>query len=124
VDDEELRVRVLPAPGGDVDELAECTGLLRAELMDSDVDSVDLVAGDDVPPQAKGLGGIVGWLAVRFGSAEGVRAVLGAIGGWCSRTNRSVEVSYGGDVLKMTGVTTSQQERIIDAWLARHATSS
>jgi hypothetical protein len=32
-----------------------------------------------------------------------------------------VEVSIGGDVLKVTGVTTRQQEKVIDTWLARHA---
>jgi hypothetical protein len=31
-----------------------------------------------------------------------------------------VEISIGGDVLKVTGVT-SQQGELIDAWLARHA---
>jgi hypothetical protein len=32
-----------------------------------------------------------------------------------------VEVNIGGDVLKVTGVTSQQQGEIIDAWLARHA---
>jgi hypothetical protein len=32
-----------------------------------------------------------------------------------------VEIAYAGDVLKVTGVTAAQQEKIIDAWLARHA---
>jgi hypothetical protein len=32
-----------------------------------------------------------------------------------------VELSIGGDVLKVTGATSQQQEKIIDGWLARHA---
>ncbi len=32
-----------------------------------------------------------------------------------------MEVSVGGDVLKVTAVTSQQQREIIDAWLARHA---
>jgi hypothetical protein len=32
-----------------------------------------------------------------------------------------VEVSIDGDVLKLTGATSQQQEKIVDAWLARHA---
>jgi hypothetical protein len=116
-----LRVRVVQAPDGDVAELAELTGLLRAELLDLDVNSVDLPA-DDVPPgQAKGLAAVVGWLTVRFGTVEGLRAVVSALCGWVSRTNRVVEISVGGDVLKLTGVTSEQQDRIIDGWLARHA---
>lgn len=40
---------------------------------------------------------------------------------WALRTGRTVEVTIGGDMLKVTGVTTQQQEKIIDTWLARHA---
>jgi len=32
-----------------------------------------------------------------------------------------VEVSIGGDALKVTAVTSQQQREIIGAWLARHA---
>lgn len=70
---------------------------------------------------AKGLGILAGWLVVQFGSISGLRAVVDVVRGWAARTHRVVEVSYGGDVLKVTGVTSEQQERIIDAWLARHA---
>jgi hypothetical protein len=31
-----------------------------------------------------------------------------------------VEVSIGGDSLKVIGATSQEQEKIIDAWLARH----
>jgi hypothetical protein len=41
--------------------------------------------------------------------------------GWSSRTGRTVEVTIGEDTLKLTGVTSQQQEKIIDGWLARHA---
>ena len=47
--------------------------------------------------------------------------MLAVVCGWASRTGRTVEVSIGGDVLKVTGVTSHQQGEIIDAWLARHA---
>jgi hypothetical protein len=58
---------------------------------------------------------------VQFGTLDGLRAVLAAVRGWASRTGRTVEVSIGGDALKVTGATSKQQEMIIDAWLARHA---
>ena len=44
--------------------------------------------------------------------------------GFASRTGRTVEVSIGGDELKLTGATSQQQEQIINAWLARHASGS
>jgi hypothetical protein len=114
-------VRVLPAPDGDAEELAELTGLLRAELLDLDAGSVDLPADEAAPGRAKGLAALVGWLTVRFGTAEGMRAAVAAVRGWAARTNRTVEVSVGGDVLKLTGVSSEQQDRVIDGWLARHA---
>jgi hypothetical protein len=46
---------------------------------------------------------------------------MAAVGLWTSRTRRTVEVSIDGDPLKVTGVTSQQQEKIIDARLARHA---
>jgi len=121
---EGLTVRVEPIVGSDAEELAEMAKRLQTELLDLDVDAVDPLTVDKVPDHAKGLGTMAGWLAVRFGTIEGLRAVFGAIGAWCVRTNRTVEVSYGADVLKVTGVDARQQKQIIDAWLARHAPSA
>jgi hypothetical protein len=119
--DDGLVVRVQPAPEGDMEELADLTALLRADLLELDVDSVDPVPVEAAPEQAKGVAELVGWLAVRFGTVETLRAVVSAVRGWAARTSRVVEVSVGGDVLKLTGVTSEQQDRIIDGWLARHA---
>jgi hypothetical protein len=118
---EGMRVRVRPAPDADAEELAELTRLLHAELLDLDVVSVDLPADEAAPGRAKGLAALVGWLTVRFGTAEGLRAAVAAVRGWAARTNRTVEVSVGGDVLRLTGVSSEQQDRVIDGWLARHA---
>ena len=45
--------------------------------------------------------------------------MLATVRGWASRTGRTVEVSIGGDALKVAAVTSQQQGEIIDAWLAR-----
>ena len=58
---------------------------------------------------------------MQFGTLDGLRAVVAAMRGWTSRTGRTVEVSIGGDVLKVTAVASQQQREIIDAWLARHS---
>jgi hypothetical protein len=118
-----LTVRVRLAPDGDTDELIEATGRLRAELLELDVAAVDPISEATAPEHAKGLATVAGSLLVRFGPA-GLRAVVDAVRVWATRTNREVEVNYGGDVLKVSGVTTAQQEKIIDAWLARFATGS
>lgn len=107
-------------PSEDDEELAALTDLLRAELLALDVDAVDRPA-DDGPEGAKGAGALLGLLAVQLKGVETLRAVLGAIRGWAAQGRREVEVRYGDEVLRVTGATREQQERLVDAWLARHA---
>ena len=90
-----------------------CSLLMRPRLL--------LVTADAAPVGAKGLGTAAGWLVAQVGTLDGLRAAVAAVRGWARRTGRTVEVSIGGDVLKVTGVTSQQQGEIIDAWLARHA---
>jgi hypothetical protein len=70
---------------------------------------------------AKGLADVVGGLVVQLGTVDGLRAVLRAVAGWAARTGHRVEVSYGEDRLIVKGVTSAQQEQIIDDFIARHA---
>ena len=115
-----LIVRVRLAGDGDAEELAELTGRLRAELLDLDVQAVEPVPDADSPEGAKGLPAVAGWLAVHLGK-EGLRALLALVADWVFRNDRAVEISSGGDVLKLSQATREQQGRIIDAWLAQHA---
>jgi hypothetical protein len=125
VDVDGLIVQVLPVDDSDVEELADLAGRLRAELLGVEVASVSPLTTDTVPEGAKGIDGrLAGWLLVQFGTADGLRAVMVAVRNWASRTTRSVEVSIGGDALKVTGATFHQQEQIINAWLERHAAGS
>jgi hypothetical protein len=112
-------VRVSPASDDDPGELAELTGGLRAELLDLDVVAVDSVAEGEVPEGAKGLPAVVGWLVLHLGR-ERLRTVLDKIADWASRNNRAVEVTLGGDMLKLGRATRDQQNKVIDAWLAQH----
>jgi hypothetical protein len=123
-DTDRLILQVLPAADGDAEELADLAGGLCAELLAADVASVAPLTDDAVPARAKGVGTLAGWLVAQFGTLDGLRAAVTAVRGWARRTGRTVEVSIGGDVLKVTGVTSQQQGEIIDAWLARHAAGS
>jgi hypothetical protein len=116
-----LMLRVRLAAGSDVEELVEATGWLRAELLELDVARVEPVSDTAAPEGAKGLGELVGWLMLQLGTMSGLPAVVDTAGAWARRSDREVEISYGGDVLRVTGVSSAQQERMIDAWLARHA---
>jgi hypothetical protein len=116
-------VQVCPGPGDDAGELAELAALLRGELLGLDVSAVDWLPDEAVPPGAKGVASVAGWLAVQLGP-EALRAVLAKVADWVTRNDRVVEVSYGGDTLKLGRATREQQERIIDGWLARHPAGS
>src|SRR5215469_11190001 len=118
-----LVLRVCPDPEDDAGDLADLAGLLRGELLGLDVSAVDQLVDEAIPPGAKGVAAIAGWLAVQLGP-EALRAVLAKVADWVTRDDREVEVSYGGDTLKLGRATREQQEKIIDAWLARHPAGS
>jgi hypothetical protein len=63
---------------------------------------------------------VAGWLVAQFGTLDGPRALVAAVRGFALRTGRTVEVTIGGDPIKVTGATSQQQQQLIDAWLARH----
>lgn len=121
---ESLVVRVRAVEGEDDEELLEVTALLRQELLDLDVDKVSAVEADEGPADAKGVAALAGWLAVQFGSVETVRAVIDVLRGWAGRRRRDVEVTIGGDTLKLSAVSAAEQQQIINAWIDRHSAGS
>jgi hypothetical protein len=120
---EELVLQVCPIPEDDAAELAKLAGWLRGELLDLDVQGVDRLSEEAAPSGAKGVADIAGWLLVQLGP-EALRTVLAKVADWVTRNDRTVEVSYGGDMLKLSRATCAQQEKIIDGWLAHHAAGS
>ncbi|WP_059009223.1 hypothetical protein [Streptomyces specialis] len=120
-----LRVTGAGDAEADPEELAEQARGLRVELLDLDVEAVDPLEEADLPDGAKGLGAVAGGLLVRMGVTAGLRAVVAAVRRWAARdAGRSVEISFGTDVLKVTGISSEQQERLIELWLARQDTGA
>jgi hypothetical protein len=117
----DLVLQVEESDDGDVAELENLTDTLRSALLELDVDAVNLVAWPQDPVGAKGFGTIAGGLLVRLGNSKILRTVINAIRDWAGRTSRTVEVVIGQDRLKLTGVTSEQQDKIIEAWIARHS---
>ena len=115
-----LILQVLPVADSDPEELADLAAELHAELLSVDGTSVAPLPAEAAPEGAKGLGDVAGWLVAQFGTLDGLRALVAAVRGFASRTGRTVEVNIGEDHLTVTRVTSQQQEKIIDAWLARH----
>jgi hypothetical protein len=121
---DEVALQVIGSEGDDVQELDELTGRLYDILLELDVAAVHPVPPAKIPDGSKGIGTAVGGLLVRLGNASILRRVIDAIRDWAARTRRDVEVTMNGDTLKLTGVSSAQQDKIIDAWIARHSNGS
>jgi len=111
-------------PDSDAEELAELTRRLRGELLDLDVDAVEPATAGAAPAGAKAVELLaIGGLVIRFAMrSEVLRSVVDATGAWLSRQQgRSVKLTLDGDTLEVTGVSSDEQRRLVDLWVARHA---
>jgi hypothetical protein len=114
-------------PDDDAEELAELTQRLRGELLELDVDAVELAAWDHAPEGAKGLELLgVGALVVQFALRPQIlTSVVDATVAWLGRQrNRTVKLTLDDDSLEVTGVSTREQQRLIELWIARHVGDS
>lgn len=119
----ELDVRVNSGRDADAEEIAESTAMLREELLQLEVDSVDEAPAGEAPPgtraaEAVALGGLIVTLVNSSGLLS---AVVGTIQSWVSRLGRRrVRLELDGDVLDVTGVSSKEQHELITQWIARH----
>ncbi len=121
----ELSVELQAGPDTDAEELAEIADRLRAELLDLDVDTVRQPALKEAPEDAKGADLLAaGQLVVGVvATPEVLASIIGAVRSWLGRNRaRSVKLTLGGDALEVSGVSSAEQERLIDLWVSRHAT--
>jgi hypothetical protein len=121
----ELSVELQAVPDTDMEELAQLTDRLRAELLDLDVYSVQQPVRGEAPEDAKGASLLaVGELVVRLvASAEVLTGIIGGVRSWLERNRvRSVKITLDGDTLELPHVSSAEQERLINLWVTRHAT--
>ena len=106
----------------DAEEVAEATLRLRRELLDLDVDSVDLPAGGQSPPGTRGVElAALGALLVSVTRSQPLAPVLAAIRSWLGGSpQRSIKLELEGDTLELTGISSTEQRRLVDEWLQRH----
>lgn len=118
-----LGVQVVIGPDGDAEEIAEATLRLRRELLDLDVDSLEVPAAGKSPPGSRAVDvAALGALLVHLADPEMLAGVVAAVRSWLSGSSRrSIKLELGGDVLELTGVSSQEQRRLTDEWLARHA---
>jgi hypothetical protein len=123
----DLSVELQAGLDTDAEELAELTGQLRSELLDLDVDAVQQATGGEVPEDSKGVGwSAAGELVVRLvASPEVLMSLIGGIRSWLGRNRvRSVKLTLDGDSLEVSGMSSAEQDRLIDLWVTRHGTGA
>lgn len=121
----ELAAVLDAGPECDAEELGELTQRLRSELLELDVDAVELTADGEAPDGAKGVELLsFGGLAIQFLTLKSpiLRSVVDATTAWLGRQQaRSVSLTLDGDTLELTGVSSDEQSRLVEQWIARHA---
>jgi hypothetical protein len=123
----ELSVEVQAELDTDAEELAQLAGRLRAELLDLDVDAVRRPVRVDAPADAKGAGLLAfGELVVGLvASPEVLASIIDTVRSWLGRNRaRSVKLTLDGDALEVSGVSSAEQDRLIELWVSRHATGA
>ena len=117
-----LAVQVAVGADGDAEEVAEATLQLRREFLDLDVDAAEAPRAGEPPPGARAVDvAALGALLVSIADSQLLAAVVGAVGSWLAGSSRrSVKLELDGDALELTGVSSREQRRLTDEWLARH----
>jgi hypothetical protein len=108
----------------DSEEISRATAQLRRELLDSDIDTVEAPSAGEPPPGAKGVNvAALGALIVNIADSHLLAVVVTAVRSWLAGSSqRSIKLQLGGDVLELNGVSSKEQRRLTDEWLARNAT--
>ena len=118
----QLIVTLDAEPETDTEDLERLTRQLREELSELDVQA-DLMTGGPAPANAK-AGDIFVWgtLLLTLAASGGVFTTLfGVLQAWLTRHDRRcVTLEIDGDKLQVTGITSTEQQRLIDAWARRH----
>jgi hypothetical protein len=117
-----LDIVLAVGPDGDAEEHAQATRQLRRELLDLDVNSVETPSAGEPPPGSRAVDvATLGALVVNMADSQLLAAVIGAVRSWLAGSSRrSIKLGLGGDVLELTGVSSKEQRRLTDEWLARH----
>ena len=117
-----LGIQVALGPDGDAEEVAQATLQLRRELLDLDVDVAEAAGAGEPPTGARAVDvAALGALAVNIADPQLIGAVVAAVRSWLAGSSRrSIKLQLGGDALELTGMSSKEQRRLADEWLARH----
>jgi hypothetical protein len=118
-----LGIQLAIGPEQDAEQVAEATLRLRRELLDLDVEAVELPSAGEPPPGSRAVElAALGALLVTMGKSQLLGSVVAAVRSWLagSAQPRSIKLELDGDTLELSGVSSNEQRRLTDEWLARH----
>ncbi len=107
----------------DPEEIERFTQQLREDLTELDVEAVDLVRAGETPAKAK-VGDPITWgtLLLTLAASGGViTTVINVLQSWLTRQERrSISLEIDGDKLEIKGISSKEQQRLINEWRSRH----
>ncbi len=108
----------------DPEEIERFTQQLREELTELEVEGVDLVRAGETPAKAK-VGDPITWgtLLLTLAASGGViTTIINVLQSWLTRQERrSISLEIDGDKLEIKGISSKEQQRLINEWRSRHA---
>jgi hypothetical protein len=120
-----VRIDVGLEPDADAAKLDRETLQLRGELLDLDVEDVVRPSAGPPPPGTRAVEAAVLGTLVVTATKKAVAAVIGTVAGWSRRRpDRSVKLEIDGDSIEVTDPSAEDQQRLIEAFLARHGPAS
>jgi hypothetical protein len=95
---------------------------LRRELLDLDVEAVELARAGEPPPGTRAVElAALGALVVTVAQSPLLGPVVAAVRSWLAGAQqRSIKLELDGDVLELSGLSSKEQQRLVDEWLRRH----
>jgi hypothetical protein len=120
----ELAAVVDAGPEVDDEQAFDLAQRLRGELLELDLDAVEPLSAGAAPEGAKAIEALaIGGLLIKgVLNSSLLRSVVTVTTAWLGRQQaRSVKLTLGGDTLELTGVSSEEQSRLVDQWIAHHA---
>jgi hypothetical protein len=120
-----LELRVTVGDGADAEFAAAAAGQLREELLELDVETVESLPAGPAPPGTRAVDLVaIGGMVISFARSGLLSNVIDVVRTWLrAEPERSITLEIDGDVLSLTGVSSAEQRRLADEWLARRSES-
>ncbi len=119
-----LIVKINPIPDLDLEELEQLTKKLRQELLELDIESAEFATTGEKIIGAK-AGDPINWgtIIITLLAAGGVATKLIDLSqAWLTQNQQqSIVLEIDGDKLEIKGISSEEQQKLIDMWIERHS---